>query len=72
MADTPTCRVCGMRDSIIVYPDEHALAICPSCCEVAEHPDGETGHRFFYEPGEREHYCNYCGIPRNYTEYQWD
>ncbi len=69
---TPPCRVCGKTDPVIQYPDAHELTICPDCCgNVAEHPDGEKGHQFDYDRWEG-HYCRYCGIPRNCTDYEPD
>jgi hypothetical protein len=65
---TPPCRVCGKPDDVICYPDDHALTVCPDCCEIAEHPDGETGHQFDYDRWEG-HVCRYCGINRNCTKY---
>lgn len=37
--------------------------ICPEHCATAEHFDGETGHQYEYERGERTYYCRYCGQP---------
>jgi hypothetical protein len=63
----PICRVCKKSDEIICYSESEA--ICPTCCETVDHPDGEHGHQFDYERGERDHICRYCGISRLCTEY---
>lgn len=67
---SPPCRVCGKPDDVISYPKDHSQTICPTCCEKAEHPNGETGHYFYYDQGERTHLCDACGIDRKYTEYE--
>lgn len=64
----PPCSICASADNIICYPDDHALTICPDCCARAEHPDGETGHQYSYEPGERDHFCDRCG---DRASYEW-
>ena len=65
------CRVCKKSDPVLCYPDDRSLAICPDCCaKVEEHPDGERGHQFVY--AQREHYCNYCGIDRACTDYEYE
>ncbi len=69
---TPPCRACGKADDVIVYPDDHALTICPDCCDKASHPDGETGHQWEYDKWERDRVCVYCGIPWRCTEHAWD
>lgn len=66
----PPCRKCGNNKDIIVYPDDHALTICPTCCKTAQHPDGEDGHQFEYQRDERRHICKYCGIPRDCTDWE--
>jgi hypothetical protein len=68
----PPCRVCGKKDEVICYPDDHSQTVCPECCDKAEeHPDGEKGHQFYYDRWEG-HLCRYCGIPRNCTDYEED
>lgn len=67
---TPPCRACGLSEKVICFPDNHALAICPDCCDkTAEHPDGENGHQWEYDKWDGWQ-CRYCGIPRNCTEYE--
>jgi hypothetical protein len=61
--------VCGKPEQIICYPDDDALAICPICCESAEHHKEEFGHTFSYAQGEGWT-CDYCGIDRNETDYE--
>lgn len=71
MDTAPPCRVCKKVEPVLCYPDDHALTICPDCCDkVEEHPDGEKGHQWEYDRGDRQHICKYCGIPRNCTEYE--
>ena len=68
---TPNCRVCGKNDHVGCYREEAPQqTICVLCCDGFEHDDGETGHQFFYEPGEG-HMCTYCGINRNDTLYDY-
>lgn len=69
---SPPCRVCASKHDVICYPLENrALTICPDCCaKCAEHPDGETGHVFEYDRGERDHVCQHCGVNRAQTDYQ--
>jgi hypothetical protein len=67
---TPPCRVCQKTDPVLVYPDQHGMTICPECCAKAEHPDGEKGHQFKYDPADRTHWCDYCGIDRKCTDYE--
>lgn len=69
MSATPPCRVCGSAERVGCYPDDHSKTICPTCCETAEHDDGETGHQFSYTPSEG-HTCDYCGVDRNDTNYE--
>ena len=65
----PPCRGCGSAKQVASYPPgAPKMAICPDCCETAEHPDGETGHQFTYARYEG-HTCDYCGINRNDTAY---
>ena len=66
---TPPCRVCLKPDDVICYPDDHSLTICPTCCDTAEHPDGETGHQFEHNRHERDGECRYCGILRRCTRH---
>ena len=62
----PPCRVCGGND-VGCYPaDNLFMAICPNCCEKANHPDGETGHEFKYDRSERDTVCQKCGISEHY------
>lgn len=65
------CRCCGSRAAIISWPIiNHAAAICPDCCAATvEHPDGESGHQFMRYSEDPDRCCNYCGIPRNCTDY---
>ena len=72
MSDTPPCRACGKSDSVICYPDDHSLAICPDCCAKVEHLSGETGHVFEYDRGERDHVCTECGLARSCTDYAYE
>lgn len=65
------CRVCRKVDAPIVYREEQPdLAICPDCCDGAEHADGETGHVWEYDEWERGSVCTHCGICRRDTEYR--
>jgi hypothetical protein len=66
---TPPCRVCQKAEPIIVYPDDHALAICPDCCDKADHPDEEKGHQWEHDRWEGW-LCRYCGIQRKCTNYE--
>lgn len=68
---SPPCRSCGSSEKVICFPDYHAETICPDCCDKADHPDGETGHRWQHDPWERDWECVYCGILRRCTEYAW-
>jgi len=69
----PPCRMCGKPDEVICYePDNLASAICPECCDKAEHPDGETGHQFVHQRPERDYACQYCGILKNATRHAFD
>lgn len=62
--DHPPCHVCGKFEDILSWHPEHPeRAVCPTCCETTEHFDGETGHQYEYERGDRTYYCQYCGIP---------
>lgn len=62
MSEAPKCRVCG--GSVVCWREEAPeQAICMACCETAEHSDGETGHQYEYERGERDHWCRYCSAP---------
>ena len=70
--ESPPCRVCGKTEPVLCYPDDQTMAICPECCDTAAHPDGETGHRWQYDPGERDRECRYCGIYRKCTKYAYD
>lgn len=71
--DSPPCRGCGLSDKVLCFPDNQALAVCPDCCDKAEHPDGETGHKWEHDQWERGRVCVHCGIPRRYTDYdQWE
>ena len=66
----PPCRVCHKTDNVICYPDDHALTICPDCCDKClEHPDGEKGHQWDYDKWERDDVCRYCGIQRRCTDH---
>lgn len=66
------CHKCG-ADTLVapgeqrLAADPNAKAICPACCEKAEHPNGETGHEFIYDRHEG-HYCTHCG---DYPSQQW-
>lgn len=73
VSDTPPCRACGKAEPVIEYHgDTPHLAICPDCCDKAEHPDGETGHKWEHDKWERDRVCQKCGIPRRCTEYAND
>lgn len=64
---TPPCRICGSSQWVGCYREEAPeQTVCPTCCETAEHDDGETGHQFSYHHPEG-HTCNYCGVNRNDT-----
>lgn len=55
------CRVCHKHENVVSWPsDKPSNAICPPCCAKTEHPDGESGHQFYYE-GPNEFLCTYCG-----------
>lgn len=66
---TPPCRVCNKTTDIICYPDDLCQAICPACCDTAQHADGETGHVWKYDYDERTEACEKCGIDIKCTEY---
>lgn len=67
MSVTPPCRACGTNENVGCYrEDAPEKTICPSCCESAEHDDGETGHQFTYHRSEGST-CDYCGVNRNDT-----
>lgn len=70
----PPCRVCGKSESVVCYPDDHSQTVCPDCCDkVTEHPnDGESGHVWEYDRGEREDICKHCGIQKRCTEHAWE
>lgn len=67
---TPPCRACGTTAEVICYSEANPqTAVCPDCCDTAEHADGETGHQFTHDPSERDWVCNYCGICRRFTRH---
>lgn len=66
---TPPCHICKSADEVICYPDDHSETVCPDCCPKAVHTNGETGHEFQYERGNRQWECIHCGIPRDCTDY---
>ncbi len=69
--ETPKCRICGKTEWVGVYDPEHLeRAICVECCPKATHWDEESGHQFYYESGEGQ-MCQYCGIRRNDTDYDY-
>ena len=73
--ETPPCRVCGKNEWVCAYwPDAPEKAICLTCCETAEHDDGETGHVWEYDPAERDRVCDRCGQFARNTDYydHWD
>ncbi len=71
MTDAPPCRVCGK--DVAVWREEHPEhAICMDCCGNADHPDGEHGHQYEYERGERDYWCRYCASPAPYDWYSDD
>ena len=73
MSTTPPCRVCGKTEEVIQYPtDNPAGAVCPECCDKAEHANGETGHEWECDAWERDRVCLHCGVPRKCTPYAWD
>ena len=60
--EAPPCHVCGK--SVAVWRTEAPQeAVCVDCCAGVEHSDGETGHAFEYERGERTYMCRYCAAP---------
>lgn len=64
----PPCRVCGKSEWVACYrEDTPKMAICVECCETAEHDDGETGHVWTYDRGERDYTCDHCGQFRRNT-----
>lgn len=64
--------MCGKTEDVIEYPDDHALTVCPECCDKATHHDGETGHGWYYDRHERGRLCRYCGLPKQCTPYSWE
>lgn len=66
---TPPCRVCGLSEKVLCFPDNHPETVCPDCCDKAEHPDGEKGHQFTHDNWERDGVCDYCGILRRCTDH---
>lgn len=70
--DVLPCRGCGLSDKVLVFSDKQ-LAVCPDCCDKAEHADGWTGHKWEHDEWERGRVCVYCGIPRRHTDYsEWE
>lgn len=69
---SPKCRVCNSDKGVLVYPEDSTQAICPDCCDKAEHADGETGHVWEYDRHERGSVCIHCGICRRDTGYASD
>ena len=68
---SPPCRACGLSEKVICFPDNHAMTVCPDCCDNADHPDGEHGHKWTHDHWERDWVCDYCGILRQCTEYAY-
>lgn len=67
----PPCRVCGKSEPVLCYdPADNSTAICPTCREKAEHPNGETGHEWQYDRYEHADACGNCGIFRRDTNYE--
>lgn len=72
MSALPLCRVCKKADPVLCFPQDHTQTICPECCDKAEHSDGETGHVWKYDRGERGNVCDKCGILQRDTQYNYD
>lgn len=67
----PPCRICHRRLNVAIYREEAPeQTVCVYCCEHADHADGEHGHVFAYQRSEG-HTCNYCGIDRNCTDFDY-
>lgn len=75
-AASPVCRICGKGEWVgCWWPERPEDAICITCCEAgAEHHDGEVGHVWEYDRGERDKLCIHCGqAARNTDRYDhWE
>ena len=70
MSEIPPCRVCGKTEWVGCYwPEAPEKAICVTCCELAEHDDGETGHVWEYDRAEGDRVCDRCGQFARNTDY---
>lgn len=66
--EVPPCRACGKVEWVAAYwPEAPEKTICITCCETAEHDDGETGHVWKHDPPERDWCCTHCGQYRRNT-----
>ena len=61
MAPSPlwACHGCGADAAVADTYFDHV--VCEECCASSIHPDGEEGHVYEYDRGERDYPCCYCG-----------